>query len=327
MKRVVSIISSPLQFLNLGEYIYENNILNYDIIILYYSKVELNQVFEVNKVYNFKIKYKIRGYPVLQYLQIYYLSILIKECQELIIGNFFSETHLFFQNKLKNKITTIVDDGMVVHNIPNYINTKKKLVKESFIKVFLKKILRIKYPHNIKLYTIFRLKSKSNISIQKNNLQYLNKQLCNSKIKDNLLIIGQPLVEKNIVSISRYREYIDLICSIHSFKKIIYFPSRKEKKSKLLKIAKNKKITIESPESCLEVFLIKNNLLPKMVVGFSSTALITLDKIFNSRKHKKIEILSYMIKCENSKTDLYNDLYDYLRNYNIKINKDALQYI
>ena len=34
-----------------------------------------------------------------------------------------------------------------------------------------------------------------------------------------------------------------------------------------------------------------------------------------------------MIKCESSKTDLYNNLYDYLRNYNIKINKDALQYI
>ena len=79
--------------------------------------------------------------------------------------------------------------------------------------------------------------------------------------------------------------------------------------------------------SPLEVFLIKNSTLPKMVVGFSSTALITLDKIFNSRQNKKIEILSNMIKCESSKTDLYNNLYDYLRNYNIKINKDALQYI
>lgn len=327
MKRVVSIISSPLQFLNLGEYIYENNILNYDIIILFYSKVELDQLFEVNKIYNLKIKYKIRGYPILQYLQIYYLSNLIKECQELIIGNFFSETHLFFQNKLKNKITTVVDDGMVVHNIPNYINTKKKLIKESFIKVFLKKSLGIKYPNYIKIYTMFKLKSTSNILMQKNNLQYLNKHINNSQKKDNLLIIGQPLVEKNIVSLSRYKEYIDLICSIHSCHKTIYYPSRKEKKSKLLKIAKNKKITIESPESCLEVFLIKNNLLPKMVVGFSSTALITLDKIFNSRQNKKIEILSYMIKCESSKTDLYNNLYDYLRNYNIKINNDALQYI
>ena len=95
----------------------------------------------------------------------------------------------------------------------------------------------------------------------------------------------------------------------------------------MIKIETNEKVTIESPESCLEVFLIKNSTLPKMVVGFSSTALITLDKIFNSRQNKKIEILSNMIKCESSKTDLYNNLYDYLRNYNIKINKDALQYI
>ena len=47
--------------------------------------------------------------------------------------------------------------------------------------------------------------------MQKNNLQYLNKHINNSQKKDNLLIIGQPLVEKNIVSLSRYKEYIDLI--------------------------------------------------------------------------------------------------------------------
>ena len=31
-----------------------------------------------------------------------------------------------------------------------------------------------------------------------------------------------------------------------------------------------------------------------------------------------------MIKYENSKTDFYKNLYDHLRNYNIKINEDAL---
>ena len=229
MKRLVSIISSPLQFLNLGEYIYENNIVNYDIIILYHSKVELDQVYEVNKIYNLKIKHEIKGYPIIQYLQIYYLSTLIKECQELIIGNFFSDTHLFFQNKLKNKITTIVDDGMVVHNIPKYIDSENKLIKESPIKVFLKKLLGIKYPNHVKIFTIFKLKSTSKILLQKNNLHYLNKYLGDVKRQDNLIIIGQPLVEKNIVSTSRYIEFIDLISSIHSCKKTIYYPSRKRK--------------------------------------------------------------------------------------------------
>ena len=153
--RTVAIVSSPFQLLSTGEYIHLNKIKNYIIIILFYNKKELKQIKEVNKIYNLSLKIKLRGYPVIQYFNLFILSKKIKSCDNLLIGNFFSDPHLFFYNLILKSRTTVVDDGMIVTSIPNFIGSNKRILKPGLIKKIFYRAFE--YPKKIDLFSICAL--------------------------------------------------------------------------------------------------------------------------------------------------------------------------
>ena len=101
--KTIGIISSPLQFTNFAEYVYQKKLDNYNLIVLYYSKLEITQINKLNSIYNIKIYKKVRGFPVLQYIWLLSFGLKIKSCDKILIGNFFSDTHLYLSNIIKKK--------------------------------------------------------------------------------------------------------------------------------------------------------------------------------------------------------------------------------
>ena len=315
--KILAIISSPFQLLSLGEYIRQYQIDNYEVIILFYKKKELQQMIEINKIYNLKLSIQLKGFTLMQYLQLFFLSLKIKECSNLIIGNFFSDPHLFFSNLIKKDKIIVVDDGMIVNSIPDFIGTEKRILKGNRFKKIIIKLLNVNltYPKKIDLYSIFCLKKHDLISFKKNNLEVLNSQLTIKKHSETLLIIGQPFVEHDMLSLDKYILIIKGIIKDFRHHKLVYFPSRKELPKKLLAIKKIPNIEIIKTKNNIELYLMKNKLLPKKIIGFTSSALITLNTLFNSKNHL-IEIKSLKISFKNSRlpkeviSKMYNTIYN-----------------
>ncbi len=103
-----------------------------------------------------------------------------------------------------------------------------------------------------------------------------------SKNDTNSYFIGQPFIELNICSKKQY--FSSLFDISKKYKNLIYIPSRKESDQNLNQISNSLAINIFRTETNIELFFIENKLIPKRVLGFNSTALLTLNKIFNSQK-------------------------------------------
>jgi hypothetical protein len=315
--KTLAIISSPFQLLSLGEYIRQYRIDKYEVIILFYKNKELQQMNEINKIYNLKLSIQLKGFALMQYFQLFFLSLKIKECSNLIIGNFFSDPHLFFSNLIKKDKIIVVDDGMIVNSIPDFIGTDKRILKVNRFKKTLIKLLSVnlKYPKKIDLYSIFYLKKHKLISLKKNNLKVLNSQLTIKKHSETLMIIGQPFVEHDMLSLDKYIMIIKRIINDFRNHKLVYFPSRKELPKKLLEIKKIPNLEIIKTKNNIELYLLKNKLLPKKIIGFTSSALITLNTLFNSKDHL-IEIKSFKIIFNNTRlpkeviSKMYNTIYN-----------------
>ena len=295
----IGIVSSPLQFLNFAEYINQFKIKEYYLIVLYYKNIEIQQIEETNLIYKIQIHKKLKGIPFLQYFWIFFFSSKIKTCHTLILGSFFSDPHLYLNNCLKKKKLVVVDDGIISYSIQDYIFSKKRMIKSSLYRTILFKLFKINtvYPSFFLLFTIFDIKSNKSFITKKNDLSFFISNIKSKQINNSILIIGQPFVEHKMIDFCDYESAInDMILKFKSFK-IEYYPSRKEIPFFFRKL---KSVNIINPSSNIETYLLKNTYLPKYIIGFTSSALITIDKIINN-KEKLIELYFYELNLNYSR--------------------------
>lgn len=281
--RILSIISSPLQLINFKEYISIFNIYEYKLIILTFIKKEQDQILNCAKILNIHDYILINKYRIFQYFRLKNYAKL--KFDRLIIGNFFSDPHLFLYNKSNPKSLVVLDDGINASLISEFYNSKSRIIKRSEIKNFFFKFFKINttYPKKFHLFSsIENAIGINQVKIVKNNFLFLSSLFCHSKNDTNTYFIGQPFVELNICSKKKYLSSLSEISKKH--KNIIYIPSRKESEQNLNHINSSLGINIFKTETNIELFFIENKLIPKKVLGFNSTALLTLNKIFNSQK-------------------------------------------
>ena len=313
----LAIISSPLQLLSLGEFIFQGNIKNYFLIILYKNKQELDQIKSMCNFYNVKISSIIKGRKLFQYLSLRLIINKLKNVNQIILGNFFSDPHIFILNNFKTDDIVVLDDGMVVHRIPNYINSKKKILTQSRLRNLIFSFFNIKVqpPSKIRLFTIFSIKSNRYIKVKRNELSYLYSKLGNIQSSQKIILIGQPFVELNTLSRDNYFLNIKKIVQLNNLN-VIYYPSRKEDRKNLELINQIDGIEVINPTLSIELYLIKNSFLPKKIIGFTSSALVTLKIMF----YKKINIESYKINFNQTRYDgnFYESIYENFKKYGIK---------
>jgi len=321
--KVLSIISSPLQLLNFKEYIKSNNIKNYDLIILSFIKKEEEQITYSANVLKLKIHKKINRLSFLQYCQLKSFSKTNDKYNQLIIGNFFSDPHLFLYHTSRIKNLVVLDDGINSSLIDKYYKTEKKIIKSNFIKIFLFNFFKIKtsYPLKFTMFTLFDIHFKSNnIKLIKNNFSYVKSLIKSFNDDDDIYLVGQPFVELNMITNKDYEFILSKIKS--KYNKIVYIPSRKESDLNLEKIHKKFGFEILKTMTNIELYFIDNGLIPKKIIGFNSSALITLNNIFNSQENL-INIISYKIDFESNRlsSNDINKYYQKLRDSKIKILK------
>lgn len=113
-----------------------------------------------------------------------------------------------------------------------------------------------------------------------------------------IYIIGQPMIDKGMVTEEYYLSLIEKICIHFHNKKIIYIPHRDEDVSRF-GLLESKNISIDDLNGPIEQYFLKNNIFPNIVIGFFSSALANLDFIF----HEKTECYY----CNISEHQLIND--------------------
>ena len=134
--------------------------------------------------------------------------------QELIIGNFFSDTHLYASNILRHEKLIVLDDGINSTLISDFIGTNKRVLKNNFIRqlFFYFFSINVDYPKKIILFTFFKnLKKNKLIEIERNLFNDLKKQILDFEITDYTLFIGQPFIEIKLMDRKQYFKYLEKI--------------------------------------------------------------------------------------------------------------------
>ena len=315
----LAIISSPLQLLSLGEYSHQTKINKCIIIVLYQNQKELEQINSMCDIYNTQITHYIKGRRLIQYFELKKILKRYKTIDNILLGNFFSEPHVYALDQIKYKDVIVLDDGMVVHKIPDYINTDKNILKKSLFRTIVLKAfgINIRFPKKIKLFTIFNIPPNESIELIINRMLFLNSKIGVLKPSNDVIVIGQPFVELNTLYQDVYINYLKKIVNIHK-RDILYFPSRKESMSNIDSIAKIQGIKVIKSNLNIELYLIKKSFTPKVIVGFTSTALVTLNKLFNNNI-SRITITSFKLQFLKNRfhVNFYEKIYEKFNEYGI----------
>jgi len=320
--KCISIVSSPLQLLNFKEYINNFHINDYFLIILVYNQEEYNQFKKLVGFYKLNSNLIFKGKKILQYYKLYKLSKKYSYVDELIIGNFFTDPHLYLVNKINCRKLIVLDDGMSSTLIPEYIGTQKRILKSSFLRNCIFKIFSIdvSYPKYINLFTFFNNITSKKINVISNNLFFTKNLISDIELKDEVFLIGQPFVEINLIKKQDYFNYLKKLK--RNFKNITYIPSRKELRNKIDEIENSLEYKILYPGINIELFFIIENFLPKKIFSFTSTSLILLDLIFNS-KENLTDINSIILESTEKRfsSSIISSYYDTIKKCNLKMVK------
>ena len=272
MDRNLAIVSSPFQLFCLNEFIKQKKIVNIKVLLLY-NKQSYKAYQEALDLFEIKgVKMILRKRFITRF-QLLLFSVLTRKFKYLIIGNFMDNYQRLFLKRKTFEKSYILDDG--TESIVKFKNEYlEELASES------------KSP--FELFSIFEATKKLKYPLIKNELFFFKKGIEKKDTNDEIYIIGQPLGELNIISKNQYCIFIENILKINMGSKIKYFPHRLESTSHLKNIFKTYNVEIFITKSFFEIFLIKKRYLPKRIIGFYSTALISV--AFSLPKSSKIEM-------------------------------------
>ena len=120
------------------------------------------------------------------------------------------------------------------------------------------------------------------IEIERNLFNDLKKQILDFEITDETLFIGQPFIEIKLMDRKQYFKYLEKIKRL--FPNFKYVPSRKENTKNLKYIRDKLNIDILKTNINIELYFYTTKKLPQNIFGFTSTALLIINHIYNSQR-------------------------------------------
>lgn len=275
------IIGSPFQCLCMLEAINYWHISDYDVIV---NSTKVNELMISRLLQEKNIKYEsdCRVHLFKQVLPLVFSK--RKHYDNVFIGNYYNieyqDIALAYCKCGANVI--FMDDGIQVLELfsdhPRIIKNETWVILIQFFFSFYAFFKRI---NRSTFFTIYDVKSNK-FNIEKNAFEILNKGCC-PQTKD-VFIIGtnsSKLVLKD-------KEYKDILGAVinhcgdnYPGQDIIYCPHRGDKNNDTIKniLIKHKVLWFETKVS-VEYDFVKENIYPKVIVGFNSNALFTLHSIF-----------------------------------------------
>ncbi|MDA9354374.1 hypothetical protein N9R24_00035 [Amylibacter sp.] len=310
MFKAVIYVESPLQALNAMEYLYAEGLLNsfkYTFIINENKRVSKNNVAQiqhtisefnllhVNIIYIngnfFRFWNSIKLDALRVIFHVYWLKYDL-----LILGEYRSFLGRIIALKFKfNGNCVLVDDGTAT----------LKLKPKDVI-------------HGVTYFTLFgeSLRKAGVKKILKNNFLWIRQKIQKLPMQDDkVFIIGQPFLEigdlKNSIAEDQMLSALEQFLKLHfSNKNLVYIPHRREKKSKLSKIAKFCKI--EEFGYPFELYPLIEMKLPKYLVCFTSTVVVTYAQLSPKTEVHAIKLHEDLL---SQKAKYFHELiYDLFRN-------------
>lgn len=254
-----SIVSSGFQLLNVHEYSKINNI-KINIFALYDTNIEKLQILNTSNYLNIQSVVLIQRKKIITYIRLF-LIFFRRGVNSFIIGHL-EDNHMLFVSKIvRYKKIILVDDGMsTLKNYNLYFNQKTK---------------KIKYPKELFFFSIFNFQNNNYCS--KNNLTNILK--AKKSISNEVFFIGQPM--EKLLGVSNYYLTLEKIIDLNP--NMIYISHRRDPHHKLKYIREFLGIKVLNLDEIIELFLIKSASIPKKIISFYSTSLITLKIIFKDQ--------------------------------------------
>ena len=273
-KNEIIFLNSPLQFLNYIEY--ENklflkkkiskkkNILfgfsNYD-----GSEYEIAKyLLKLLKIKNISILKLKNNIPKILFIAIIKLRGKMFNYKSLIIGNYNSFLSKEFYRYSREVV--MVDDGTNSLHFKKFFNLDKK--KLTIFSMFEKSV----FNHN---------------KFIKNRFIYLKSFFKKQISKDHIILLGSADVEKKLVKFEYYLKILKKIKNKYKKKKIFYFPHPKENYTNYSKYD----FCIIRSNKTIESYLLFEKFLPKKIIGFNSSAFISISSIYD----KRIKLENYSV--------------------------------
>jgi hypothetical protein len=188
---------------------------------------------------------------------------------------------LFFLKRLPKKNICIVGDYKYYLFIAIYNNFKKVIFLDEGINL-LSFNINENYNFDFEFYTMFNISYKKK-KVENNSFKYLKSLFNINKdlISNEIAILGSPVADQDNLDKELYFDFISRIINNYSDKKISFFPHRNESLYKNKDILLKNNIKIIKPDYPIEIFFLKEKTMPSLIIGFYSTALFSLTRIFH----------------------------------------------
>lgn len=270
MKINLICIESPLQLLNAYEAIKYFNIQNYKLLIRYSNSdsndnqiKKLIDILKIDPMDIEEVTINTSNKSLLDLFKLFTYKYIFntKKFDKVFIGNyrsgFFS---LIWKSFDKNRII-LLDDGAKT------IDIQKEFTDDL----------------NYNLFTIYDVTPLKTQKIYTNHFNNMKKFFENTLAfeENKILFLGSKLSEINIISEEYYLELMNQISKFYKNQNIIYIPHREEDQNKLTKISTIDNIEIKTIDYPVEMFGLFENKLPQTVSSFYSSALMTMQNIYN----------------------------------------------
>lgn len=294
------IVGTPLQLLNAIEAVQQFKLEN-NILVVVHRSLEANrvQMDTLKSLYDWE---KILDIEYSRHSSIFKYIDLVKHLKKysykyIFISKLEVVPKIVIPNVTKERVFLLDDGALTITIYEKQIKTNK-INKYNFKELrFLFFGLKIKIKDKINLFTYFDLEPVNGISVIKNNLTFLKDSYLKNaeKNSDTIYFVGQPIY--HIMGIDNYVGNLEKLIK-SSNKKIVYIPHRGEKKDFLLLLSslKNPLLTILEIGMPIELYFLQNGIYPSRVISYYSTALTTLDIIYDDCEINPIRIPESLLK-------------------------------
>lgn len=212
-------------------------------------------------------------------------------------------THII--NSLGSKRVVIIDEGIAQFDIiKEYLSKSTKRGKNK--NYGFDRSIAVPYEIFTSLPINEEVKKVRKKRVKKHSFGSLKSKYNVSKFKQNCgLLIGAPHKGDRK---KYYEEFVHKsVEKIKSkVKKVCYKPHRNEEKKETVKTVKKYDLQLINKNLPIEIYLLKNKLVPKYISGFTSTAIHSLYKIYGKRIKK---VMVFIKKSENNDVDKKHKYY------------------
>ena len=240
-----------------------------------------------------------------------------EKSSNIFLGDYYSRLEYFIGVTLASykACITYLDDGNSTLSMLPPVSKKRFNLSPGAVKWLLFIILsfakRIKYSFR----SIYDIKGKIKLPVEENNLSILT--VSDSKVLKDTFIIGTDASNLVFKSIG-YDDYLDRIMeeikNLNEYGNILYCPHRRDKDSHENILISNN-VELFNTDFSVEVDFCIKNIYPKYIIGFGSTALVTLKSIY-----PMADVYTVAIEFEDENlNNTYRSIERYMEGMGIKV--------